>query len=101
MLSALLELQQARAEREERATLWPAEQLPVEDGRAVIAGHMREQMLLVQRVARVNISVLISGESGTGKEIIARAIHDASARAEKPFVPVNVAATPRALLDKP
>jgi transcriptional regulator with PAS, ATPase and Fis domain len=99
LLASLSEVQQARAEREERATLWPADQLPVEDGKAVIAGHMREQMLLVQRVARVNISVLISGESGTGKEIIARAIHDASDRAQKPFVPVNCAAIPRELME--
>jgi transcriptional regulator with PAS, ATPase and Fis domain len=99
LLSAFQELQTTRAEREERATLWPAEQLPVEDGRAVIAGHMRELMLLVQRVARANISVLISGESGTGKEIIARAIHDCSDRAQKPFVPVNCAAIPRELME--
>jgi transcriptional regulator with PAS, ATPase and Fis domain len=99
LLSAFHELDNARTEREERATLWPAEQLPVEDGRAVIGGHMRELMLLVQRVARANISVLISGESGTGKEIIARAIHDASDRAHKPFVPVNCAAIPRELME--
>jgi transcriptional regulator with PAS, ATPase and Fis domain len=99
LLSSLREVQQARAEREERATLWPAEQLPVEDGKAVLAGHMRELMLLVQRVARVNISVLISGESGTGKEIVARAIHDYSDRAQKAFVPVNCAAIPRELME--
>jgi len=60
---------------------------------------MRELMGLVQRIARANISVLISGESGTGKEIIARAIHDNSDRARKAFVPVNCAAIPRELME--
>ena len=99
LLSSLKEVQRARAEREERSTLWPAEELPVENGHAIIAGHMRELMMVVQRVARANISVLISGESGTGKEIIARAIHDCSDRAQKAFVPVNCASVPRELME--
>jgi transcriptional regulator with PAS, ATPase and Fis domain len=99
LLYALHELERARGEREERATFWPAEKLPVENGHAVIAGHMHELMMLVQRVARTNISVLISGESGTGKEIIARALHDCSDRAQKAFVPVNCASVPRELME--
>ena len=99
LLATLKEMQGARAEREERATLWPTDELAVENGQAVIRGHMRELMGLVQRIARANISVLISGESGTGKEIIARAIHDNSDRARKAFVPVNCAAIPRELME--
>jgi len=99
LVATIQELQHGRMEREERSTLWPADELPVENGHAVIAGHMRELMMLVQRVARTNIGVLISGESGTGKEIIARAIHDYSDRAQKPFVPVNCASVPRELME--
>jgi len=53
----------------------------------------------VEKVAPTNVTTLLLGESGTGKEIIARAIHNLSNRAGKPFVAINSAAIPETLLE--
>jgi len=54
---------------------------------------------MIARIAPTDARVLIMGESGTGKELVASAIHDGSARREKPFVRVNCAAIPRDLVE--
>lgn len=60
---------------------------------------MQEVFYLITQVAKSNANVLLLGESGTGKELVANAIHYNSLRAEKPFVKVNCAALPAALVE--
>jgi DNA-binding NtrC family response regulator len=60
---------------------------------------MRNVFRLVEGVAAASSTVLILGESGTGKELIARAIHQRSARASRPFVAVNCSSIPDTLIE--
>jgi transcriptional regulator with PAS, ATPase and Fis domain len=63
------------------------------------SARMREIFELVAHVSDLAVNILIVGESGTGKEMIARAIHQNSARAAKSFIPINCAAIPETLLE--
>lgn len=89
-----------RKKEEERQTLRQVMTRSV--SRDAIIGRsdkMEEIFRLVERVAPARSTVLITGESGTGKELLAKAIHEASPRADKPFVVVNCSNIPSELLE--
>lgn len=71
----------------------------LEDLPVILSPAMKEVFSVVARAANSDATVLVRGESGTGKELVARALHRASDRAEKPFIAVNCAALPETLLE--
>jgi len=93
-----------KALKNRRLTIAKADEVP-EDGKGepvkMIAksGKMVQILDTVSRIAGNNSTVYIYGESGTGKELVAKAIHSASPRKEKPFIAVNCAAIPESLLE--
>lgn len=71
------------------------------DGDEMLGGSpaIRQVRSLIDRVADLDVTVLVTGESGTGKEVVARAIHRAGRRRDRPFVAVNCGAIPEQLLE--
>jgi two-component system, NtrC family, nitrogen regulation response regulator GlnG len=63
------------------------------------AAAMQQVFRAIGRLSRSSVTVLITGESGTGKELVARALHDHSPRAAKPFIALNTSAIPSELLE--
>jgi two-component system nitrogen regulation response regulator GlnG len=63
------------------------------------APSMQEVFRTIGRLSRSSISVLINGESGTGKELVAHALHMHSPRSSEPFIPLNMAAIPKDLIE--
>jgi two-component system nitrogen regulation response regulator GlnG len=63
------------------------------------AASMQEVFRAIGRLSGSNLNVLVVGESGTGKELVARALHNHSPRAERPFIAINIAAIPSELLE--
>jgi transcriptional regulator with PAS, ATPase and Fis domain len=60
---------------------------------------MREVFAVLELAARSDATLLVQGETGTGKELVARAVHEASARRDKPFVAVDCGALPEGVLE--
>ncbi|MFZ5482501.1 MAG: sigma 54-interacting transcriptional regulator [Myxococcota bacterium] len=85
-----------------RGQLRPGQRQPLSFRYNHIVGEspaMREVYARTERAAATNATVLVRGESGTGKELVARAIHDNSARGAGPFVKVDCAALPETLVE--
>src|SRR5205814_10170373 len=85
--------------RRERAALGETAEMNVARPLVGASAVMNEVRARMDRVSKSNATVLICGESGTGKEIVARAIHQASDRKERPMLAVNCAALSETLLE--
>ncbi len=91
-----------RAVRASRQMTVPVELRESVAGRDALVGQSRAMQLIYKEIGRVapaNVPILIRGETGTGKELIARALYQHSRRADKPFIAINCAAVPEALLE--
>ncbi|GAB2573897.1 nitrogen regulation protein NR(I) [Dyella jejuensis] len=95
---ALAAVQRALAEAAHPEPISPA---PLAPAHALLgeSAPMREVFRLIGRIAASDLNVLVTGETGTGKELVARALHEESARRNKPFVALNTAAIPSELLE--
>ncbi|MGD9837569.1 MAG: sigma 54-interacting transcriptional regulator [Afipia sp.] len=99
--AALSEVDQLR-ERLEQENAYLQEEIRTETNPRGIIGRtaaVQKTLRQVSLVAPTDATVLITGESGTGKELIARAIHEASQRRDRPLIRVNCAAIPRELFE--
>lgn len=97
LLTAIKRILRERSPATPPATATP--DAPVIPGMVGDCRAIREVQERILKVGPTQATVLISGETGTGKELVARAIHKASPRAEKPLVSVNCAAIPETLIE--
>jgi transcriptional regulator with PAS, ATPase and Fis domain len=86
-------------ERESFAEFFEMEVAPDAKRGIYASAAMRRLLNQIRQVARTDLTVIILGETGTGKEVVAAEVHDLSAQAHGPFVPFNVTAVPREMLE--
>lgn len=99
LVHTALALAQARDQERERTALWPEPSPEQQLGLVCVSERMLDLVKSVRRVAASNVTVLITGETGVGKELFARALHQASARRDRAFLPFNCTTVPREILD--
>ncbi len=85
--------------QEKNAKNKPFNKSPLPTGIIGKAPAMQEVFRTIGRLSKSSISVLINGESGTGKELVAHALHSHSPRKNAPFIPLNMAAIPKDLIE--
>jgi DNA-binding NtrC family response regulator len=88
-----------RRDEKQRAALWPAEALDGDPESLWASEQSAELVTIARRIATSPVPVLLTGETGTGKEMLARVIHRASERADRPWQPFNCSAVPREMLE--
>ena len=98
-VSGALRMARARQHEREQAALWPEHTPEQQLGLVCASERMLDLIKTVRRVAGSNLTVLLTGETGVGKELFARALHLASPRKGRTFLPFNCATVPKDMLD--
>jgi len=99
LVHTALAITRARHQEREQTALWPEPSPEQQLGLVCAAERMMDLVKSVRRVAPSNVTVLITGETGVGKELFARALHQASARHDRVFLPFNCTTVPRDIID--
>ena len=99
LLATARALDRYRRDEKQRAALWPAEALDGDPESIWTSEQSVELVSIAKRIAAAPVAVLLSGETGTGKEMLARIIHRASDRADRPLQAFNCSAVPRDMLE--
>jgi DNA-binding NtrC family response regulator len=99
LIATARSLDHYRREEKQRAALWPTEALEADSDSLWVSEQSMELVRIARQVASSPLPILLTGETGTGKEMLARLIHRASNRADKPLVPVNCTAVPHDMLE--
>lgn len=93
-----IDLAHARTEERDQA-LWPAQSAEHHLGLICSSERMLDLVKTIRQVATSNASVLLTGETGVGKELFAKALHQASQRSDRTFLPFNCSTVPRDMVD--
>lgn len=99
VVERLLPIQTADSEFMDCEPLWSANEYLSSQEVVFSSEAMLEILGTIRKISSTNLSVLITGETGTGKEVLAKAIHQHSGRASKPFIALNCTTVPRDLLE--
>jgi DNA-binding NtrC family response regulator len=92
-------LSRGREMERELSALWPEQTTERQLGLVCASQRMLDLVKTIRRVASANVNVLLTGETGVGKELFARALHQASTRSDRTFLPFNCATDARDLFD--
>ncbi len=99
LIVSALALAAARQIQREQVALWPEQTPEHQLGLICTSDRMLDLVKTIRLVAASNVTVLLTGETGVGKELFARALHQASSRHDKVFLPFNCATVPREMFD--
>lgn len=99
LVANAVKVARARQQDRERAVLWPESTTEDELGLVCGSERMLDLVNTIRRYGATGLTILVCGETGVGKELFARALHLASPRKDKTFLPFNCASVPKDMLD--